>query len=332
MTVRAAAGHGERRRRGWRRYGFRRAVAVTAAAVLVLLTGCKIRFEADARVAADGSGTYCVTMSFDEEFLAGIETFAELSDGEFTHPLDEMEDQAPAGWDAERVQLADTEGVRICRDFDDLADFEQAVRETQDLSAEAAEGPADPGSLAGDFSIEREGTEFTFTADPRAAFAAGEDPLTDAPEELEFEVAYRIRLPGEVREHNAHRVENGVLLWEFTVDDPPTEMLRAVSDASGDSGSDFPVVTVLVVALVVGAVIGGAALTRRLTGAPPPAGGPPDMSDPGAAPPGSPGAGEVPPPDTAATPPPSGLEPPLPGPPEEPPPAGRPPPPPPPPD
>lgn len=298
---------------------------------LALLSACKIRFEVEAVIEEDGSGTISVAMGFDDDFREAIESFSEGFEGSFggdsfggdpfgemgggelapTDPLEDLEASAPEGWSAERFREGDVEGVRISRAFEDLEGLREALRESRQFGGGAGGGDlapeaGSPGELD-DVEIERDGDIFTF----RMEFEGAGGDLEELDEleglegfgggdffgdlgDLELELELRVELPGEVQEHNADRVEGGALVWELD-ETSQARTISAVSDASRSPGGDgFPVVPVAVAAAILAVAVGGFALARRRTGDAGSAGPP---APPPPEPPEPPGTGgAVPPP------------------------------------
>lgn len=271
--------------------------------ILLALSACKVRIEIGTTIEADGSGTVSFAVGFDEEFRQAIETFSQLDEESSGDFFEDIEGDAPEGWDTERFSDGDIEGVRISRDFSDLDDLRAAFRETQSFSEggdELGAGSPTP-DLGEEISIEREGDiltielaapETTPTTTGGDEFFGDENPFED----LEFEVVVRFTLPGEIQDHNADETDGNTLIWRFDQESESTP-IRATSDTSKSAGgdSDFPIALVVAIAVL---VAGGVALFlwNRNRQQPAPAGGPSPDDTGGAPPPPPPSEPPVPPP------------------------------------
>lgn len=247
------------------------------AAVLVLLSACKIRVEVATEVERNGSGRVGVTLALaldeDERRL-----FEGAPDGDV---VDVLAEEVPQGWESEPYRVTDREGrelegIRATRRFGSLDELHQVIGQAQELSAEGA--AADAGALLGEFTIRQEGDRFVFHAAPVGPDPAAGLGLPEAGSEVdefgqalaeafggllevEAEAAIRVRLPGEVLESNADREEGGALVWELVAGE--RRELSAVSDASRGGDGGFPVVPVAVGVAAAVVLAGAFALSRR---------------------------------------------------------------------
>jgi hypothetical protein len=214
-------------------------LAVVAVFAL-LLSGCTMRAWFDIDVAEDGSGTFELTMAFDEEFQELMEDEAG-SDIDWTDP-ESWNDAEGTGFapddlpeDAEVRSYTEDgfEGFTVSFPFDSLEEFEALIEEMSD------DGSEDPfpfrlTSTDGRFELSTDGEVFGSTDDE----FSGED-MEMIPEEMLsslFDFRVRASLPGELVSHNADEVtEEGTLVWRL---DPLAEERvspQAVSEVSRGS-------------------------------------------------------------------------------------------------
>lgn len=214
-------------------------------ALVVLLTGCKIRMDSNLVLNEDESGTYAIEMSVDSE----LRQLAEEQGGEpidFTQGLEDV----PEGWTVEEFTDGDFSGVRMGHPFSSIAEFEQELSDLVETG-----GSATTGMLTG-IGISHEGDEFSFESDltgvgDTLGNLAGGDLGTEmegvdmgAMFDQLFEVRIVITLPGEIGENNADEVNGNTLTWNVTLNDEG-KVLSAVSSVGGGGGG------VVVVALAV---------------------------------------------------------------------------------
>lgn len=283
-------------------------------AMVLLLSGCKIRIQLTTEINADESGTIAYVFAFDKEFRDTLKSFGEgfeSSGGESSgsaDPVDELEGQVPDGWKSERFKDGDLEGVRMSRDFKDLDDLRAAVAEADEVGKDDSSASAGTGTptFGENFSVTREGDTFTLElgvesgTDPAASGAEGGEDFAEFGEalaQLKIEAIIEVTMPGKVLEHNADEKDGSELTWRFD-QTSGSQTVRAVSDASQPTesgGGDFPVALVVggggAAALAVGLTL---ALRNRRSGLPPvPIG---DVPGPGDAPPAPPPPAPPPPP------------------------------------
>lgn len=201
-----------------RRFGRRLPVALLTALCALVLTGC-IRVELSFTVDEDGSGTVDMVVAVDEALLAASDESADDMFGDV--------DDLPPGAVVDEYREDGFVGQRISVPVPDM-----------ELAAESL-GGADDMTDAVDFEFAREGDNWRFTMDvpPLVEELAGENGdftagLTAAVvNSAEFRV--RVSLPGEVTEHNANRIENGVLVWELDLMGKEPRTLSARSETAG---------------------------------------------------------------------------------------------------
>ncbi|MDE2990073.1 MAG: hypothetical protein OXU21_03260 [Chloroflexota bacterium] len=201
-----------------RNFGRRLPVALLTALCAIVLTGC-IRVEMSFTVDEDGSGAVEMVVAVDESLL----TAADESPDDMLGDVDDL----PPGAVVDAYREDGFVGQRITVPVADM-----------ELAAESL-GGADDMTDAVDFGFVREGDGWRFTMDapPLGEELAGENGdftagMTAAiVNTAEFRV--RVSLPGEITEHNADRIENGVLVWELDFLDTEPRTLSARSQAAG---------------------------------------------------------------------------------------------------
>jgi len=201
-----------------RHFGRRLPVALLTALCAIVLTGC-IRVEMSFTVDEDGSGAVEMVVAVDESLL----TAADESPDDMLGDVDDL----PPGAVVDAYREDGFVGQRITVPVADM-----------ELAAESL-GGADDMTDAVDFGFVREGDGWRFTMDApplgeelagaNGDFTAG---MTAAiVNTAEFRV--RVSLPGEISEHNADRIENGVLVWELDFLDTEPRTLSARSQTAG---------------------------------------------------------------------------------------------------
>lgn len=199
----------------------------------LLLAACEIRSYLDIDMSDISDGTVSVQVGFDEQFREAMEEF-----GGGTDLVGELESDAPAeGWDVERFQDDDIEGVTLTKHFTSLEELQEIVEEGR------VSGPQE--GLVGEVTFTDTGDTIRFEADvPTSNDFEGFDP-----EQMEGLLTYDARIsvtfPGEVIDHNGELVDRTVV-WSF---DDPTEMTGAELFAEARKGSGLRGV-VLAVAIV----------------------------------------------------------------------------------
>lgn len=186
--------------------------------VALLLSGCTMRAWFDIDVAEDGSGTFDVTMAFDEEFQALMEQDAE-EEIDWTDP--ESWEQtgdgglAPDGFPDEAEVRAYTEdgfeGFTVSMAFESVEEFEAMIEEMNEDGSDDA-FPFQLTTTDGRFELSTNGEIFESADDE----LSGEDSDMIPEEMLSnlFDIQVRASLPGELISHNADEVtENGTLVW-----------------------------------------------------------------------------------------------------------------------
>jgi hypothetical protein len=219
-------------------------------ALVVLLTGCKVRMDSNLAINEDESGTYAIEMSIDSE----MRQYLEEQGGE---PLDLTQEftDAPEGWSVEEFTNGDFSGVRMSHDFDSIAQLEQELSALGD-----AGGGSSAGILTG-IGLTHEGDEFAFESDlTGVSDALGGLAGADLGSEMEgvdmgamfeqlFEVRIVITLPGEIGENNADEVSGNTLTWNISLADDG-KVLRAASSVGGGSASVVLIAGIVLIGLI----------------------------------------------------------------------------------
>jgi hypothetical protein len=193
-----------------------------------VLTGC-LRVQLTFTVHDDGSGVVNTLFAVDETLLA-------LSGESAEDVLGDAGD-LPAGAVVEAYEEDGFVGQFVTVSVPDMtraAEFMGGV----DAAADSAD----------ELSFVREGEGWRFTmAVPSGEELVGDGGEMDLAGALGEDAFFRVRvaLPGQVTEHNADRVEGGMLVWEvdWTSSEPRT--LSAVSQPGSGGGMDFGFVVVL---------------------------------------------------------------------------------------
>lgn len=218
----------------------------------------------DIDVAEDGSGTFELTMAFDEEFQALMEEDAE-GDIDWTDPesWDDAEgtgfpiDELPEDAEVRPYTEDGFEGFTVSFPFDSLDEFDALIEEMSD------DGSEDPfpfhlTSTDGRFELSTDGEVFG----PADDEFSGED-MEMIPEEMLsdlFDFRVRASLPGELVSHNADEVtEEGMLVWRL---DPLAEEQVSPQAVSEVSQGSWLVWVLGGVALLAAAVLAVVAIRR----------------------------------------------------------------------
>ena len=187
------------------------------------MTGC-IRFELSIAVNDDGSGVLGYTVAISEEF-------AELDDSmgggmSIEEGLNLEDADLPPGAEAREYSEEGYRGVVVSVPFDDLAEIPSLLGAFQEDSlGEGLDLPDIRQDDNGDW-------HFSMLIPP----LGGEPTEMSFIEEAIFADAWyrvRIKLPGEIAEHNADRVENGAMVWELDFTSTESRQLTARTITSG---------------------------------------------------------------------------------------------------
>lgn len=200
------------------RFGRLLPVALLMALCAFVLTGC-IRLEVTFTVEEDGSGAMEMVVALDEALLA----LSEQSPDDLAGNLDDL----PPGATVDQYREDGFVGQVVRVPIPDM-----------ELAAESL-GSADDMTDITDFGFVREGDGWRFTMEipPLGEELAGENEEVAAglAAALLDEASFRVRvlLPGEVTEHNADRIEDGVLVWDLDWTGMEPRTLSARSQMTG---------------------------------------------------------------------------------------------------
>ena len=192
--------------------------ALLLALCSIALTGC-FRVELSIKVHEDGSGVFSTVMAFEDSFLRLVgeaPAASDLFDSEDLPPDAVLEDYSQDGFT----------GARVSIEVPDMEQLPQALAETGGVS----EGIGDL-----ELTREDEGWRFSMTQPPLAdqvgdVVAPGGGSLNELASFLESaSYTVRVSLPGEVTDHNADRVEDDELVWEFDLTSTEPRTLSARS-------------------------------------------------------------------------------------------------------
>ncbi len=243
-----------------RNFGRRLPVALLTALCTFVLAGC-IRVELSFTVNEDGSGTVGMLAAFDEALLG----LSDQSADDLFGGIDDL----PPGAVVDEYREDGFVGRIVSVPVPDMtqgADSLSGVFEgTESGAFETTDAP--------DYVFVREDDGWRFTMDvpplgedlddENGDFAAG--MVAALMESAFFRV--RVSLPGEVTEHNADRVENGVLVWELGLTSKEPRTLSARSETAGVSPAIVAVAIGAGVAVVVLAAAAARSAVRARRGA-----------------------------------------------------------------
>jgi hypothetical protein len=244
-----------------------RRVFASLPVLALVLTGC-FRIELGIELNDDGSGRMSLLAAVDTSLA---EQFGDAG-GELANPFDEIEvDDLPSGATVEPYQDGDFEGVRVTVPFEAGDDVASTVER---LFADLDDG--DDGLTGEDggferFVLERDGDGWRFDAELSGTSAdlGGSDDAFGAAfaQALLGDASFliRLKLPGDVVEHNADEVgPDGELIWEIDLFEAGNRELSARSEPGSGGGSSGTVIAVVVVVGLLALAGGGAYyLSRR---------------------------------------------------------------------
>lgn len=222
------------------------ATALLLALLAVALTGC-IRVQLTFTVHEDGSGVVGMLMAVDEDLL-GLT-------GESAEDVLGAAADLPAGATTETYQQDGFVGQLVTVPVPDMTRIDEFLGDA-DAVTDSAEA----------FRFVREGDGWRFTTTvPAGEELAGEGGDIDLAGLLGDDAYFRVRvaLPGEVVEHNADRVEDGVLVWEIDWTSTEPRALSALSRPASGGVTDTGFVLVLVAVAAVALLAVFAARSRR---------------------------------------------------------------------
>ena len=225
----------------------RRWIVLTFCALV--LAACEVRSYLDIDMSDPSDGSVSVQLGFDQQFRDAME---EVGGG--TDLLGELESDAPGeGWEVERFEDGEIEGVALTKEFSSLEELETIVEEGR------ISGPQE--SLVGAVTFTDSGDTIRFEADvPESGDFEGFDP-EQVQGLLTYDARIRVTFPGEVVEHNGE-VEGNTVTWSF---DDPAAMSGAELFAEARKASSTAVAPIIgvVLAVGVGALVVWQILSRR---------------------------------------------------------------------
>lgn len=217
----------------------RRAPLVVIGALIALLASACVQTEFELVFGEDGSGTSQVTMTYAASLVA----------------LGSMDYGSPE-------EACDELAYEMGRDF---VGSDTVTRQESELLDDGAcrvmlIGDFEAGDTVADMSVDFTEDDETWEVVLSAGDAWEEElPAEFQPELIDdeldsFTVRFAVQLPGQpTSDHNAHRIENGQFIWEYSGSEfweIPSD-LRAVSSADSSTASNYP----WIVLVVVGAVL-----------------------------------------------------------------------------
>ena len=222
-----------------RHLGRRLPLALLMALCAFVLTGC-IRLEVTFTVEEDGSGAMEMVVALDEALLA----LSEQSPDDLTGNVDDL----PPGATVDEYREDGFVGQVVSVPIPDMTRAAESLGSVDDMTDVT------------DFGFVREGDGWRFTMDvpPLGEELTGENgDAAGLAAALLDEASFRVRvsLPGEITEHNADRVEDGVLVWDLDWTSMEPRTLSAHSQMTG--------VGPAIVAVAIGAAVAGAVLAAR---------------------------------------------------------------------
>lgn len=206
--------------------------------LLALLgSACQVKIEQTTRIDDDGSGQIILDVLLDEELrtLTGFEDAASAF---------ELAGGVPEGFVVEDLVVDDFAGARATNEFANLDELNVILQDA------ASTGLADV------VSITREGNEYRYSATigdlGAAAEGLGGFITADTFDDF-FDITLAVRLPGEVVDHNADRLdEDGTLVWRIGIEDSETT-ISGTSRVATD-WAPLAIGGILAVALIAGTV------------------------------------------------------------------------------
>lgn len=234
----------------------------------VLATTACFRFELSLVFNEDGSGVMGYTMAISEDLTDLMTSMGgEESDIQNDFSLIDTED-LPPGAESKEYNEDGFAGVVVTVPFADLDELRSNLDEQPGELGE--DSPFDQFDISQD---DDGGWRFSMLISPQQdeasdeASTEGTDFLPGNLKGLESLLAdgwfrVRVKLPGELAEHNADRVENGELVWEMGLDSAEARQLEARTAKGG-----LPVAAIWAIALgavfTIGAIATVVVLTRR---------------------------------------------------------------------
>lgn len=206
--------------------------------LLALLgSACQVKIEQTTRIEDDGSGKIVLDVLLDEELrtLTGFEDAASAF---------ELAGGVPEGFVVEDLVVDDFAGARATNEFANLDELNVILEDAVSTG------------LADVVSITREGNEYRYSATIGDLGAAAEGLggfITSDTFDDFFDITLAVRLPGELVDHNADRLEeDGTLVWRIGIEDSETTIFGTSRVAT--DWAPLAIGAILVAALLAGAI------------------------------------------------------------------------------
>ena len=222
-----------------------------------LVTMACIRFEIGIVVNDDGSGIFSYQIAVQEEVL----TLGALTGEEIGMPTPEEMEDLPRGSEIMEYREDGYTGFVISLPIDDFTDAGAMEAFLGDLN-ESGMGDSEISGIPHITENEDGGWEFSMQIPGSSGdddelgldeFGGGVDELAGIlAEDGWFRV--RVKLPGELAEHNADRIENGALVWELDFTFTESRQLTARTVPEGGISIIPMVISVASVVVLVGLV------------------------------------------------------------------------------
>lgn len=233
----------------------------------MLLSSCTMRAVVGVSVDPDGSGTFEITVAFDEELRTFLEEESpepiDWSDPESFEGTDspaDLLDELPEGATIAPYSEDDFEGFTVTAEFGSLEELAQILEEASDGDEESFP-----------FSITTDGERFELSThgDLFGDAASSSDETDFFPTSMLadlFDFQLRVELPGEIISTNADETtDDGLMIWRLDVTDEEQVRPEAVSEV----GSSSPLVIIALAVVLLAALVAGILLMRRRPGAAP---------------------------------------------------------------
>lgn len=191
-------------------------------------TGC-FRVELSFLVNDDGSGTVKYTVAVSDQFTAMMEAEGmEAEEGSLVE-----EEDLPPGAEVREYSEDGYTGVVFTVPFTDYAEISSIMESVHETNQEGGVGFVPP-----DISQDENGDWRFSMLMPGASEDDGSGDLLGMDALMEELLAdgwfrVRVKLPGELAEHNADRVENGELVWQMGLDSTEERQLKARATSGG---------------------------------------------------------------------------------------------------
>lgn len=220
--------------------------------LVVLVTAACVRLEVGFIVNDDGSGVFNYQVALKEEVMAMADMAGERGDFNFMDELGEL----PPGAEVKDYEEDGYTGVIITAPISDFSDAE-AVEAVLSGLGDSTGGDFQPFDVPTISKDEDGAWQFSMLipssedSGDLMGLGGSEDGMDEFAAMLLEDAWFRVRLklPGELGEHNADRIEDGELVWELDILSTESRQLTARSVP----GNRLPIVPI--VAGVAGVVV-----------------------------------------------------------------------------